>query len=173
MDKIGDYIIPILILVIVAFGFIRKVPIFDTFVKGAKDGLVATYSISASLIGLVTAVAMLKSSGALDMIITFLSPLANLIKIPEQLIPLILLKPVSGSGSTALLTQILSDNGVNSFCGRAAAVIAGSTETTFYAIAVYYGSVGIKNIRHTLAAAILADIASMVTAIITVRLFFG
>lgn len=173
MDKIGDYIIPILIFVIVAFGFIRKVPIFDTFVKGAKDGLVATYSISASLIGLVTAVTMLKSSGALDMIITFLSPLANLIKIPEQLIPLMLLKPVSGSGSTALLTQILSDNGVNSFCGRAAAVIAGSTETTFYAIAVYYGSVGVKNIRHTLAAAILADIASMITAIITVRLFFG
>ncbi|MGN0517651.1 MAG: nucleoside recognition domain-containing protein [Acutalibacteraceae bacterium] len=173
MDKIGDYIIPILIFIIVAFGFIRKVPIFDTFVKGAKDGLVATYSISASLIGLVTAVTMLKSSGALDMIITFLSPLANLIKIPEQLIPLMLLKPVSGSGSTALLTQILSDNGVNSFCGRAAAVIAGSTETTFYAIAVYYGSVGVKNIRHTLAAAILADIASMITAIITVRLFFG
>lgn len=173
MDKIGDYIIPILILVIVMFGLIRRVPIFDTFVKGAKDGLTATYSISASLIGLVTAVVMLKSSGALDMIINFLSPLANLIKIPEQLIPLMLLKPVSGSGSTALLTQILSDNGVNSFCGRAAAVIAGSTETTFYAITVYYGSVGVKNIRHTLAAALLADIASMMTAIITVRLFFG
>ncbi len=173
MDRIGDYIIPIMIFVIVIFGLIRKVPIFDAFVKGAKDGLAATYSISASLIGLVTAVTMLKSSGALDMIITAVSPLAQAVKIPAQIIPLMILKPISGSGSTAMLTEILSTNGADSFIGRVAAVMAGSTETTFYAIAVYYGAIGIKNIRHTLAAAILADLASMAAAIVTVRFFFG
>lgn len=173
MDKIGDYIIPVIVFIIIAFGLVKKVPVFDAFVQGAKEGLVSTYNISASLIGLITAVTMLKASGALDIFITLLSPVAQALNIPAQLMPLMLLRPVSGSGSTAILTQILNENGADSFCGRAAAVIAGSTETTFYAIAVYFGSVGIKNIRHTMAAALLADVASMMTAIMTVRLFFG
>lgn len=173
MDKIGDYIIPAIILVIIIFGFLRKVPVFDAFVQGAKEGLSSTYSISASLIGLITAVTMLKASGALDIIISLVSPIAQVLNIPAQVMPLMLLKPISGSGSTAILTQILTENGADSFCGRVAAVIAGSTETTFYAITVYFGSIGIKNIRHTMAAALLADAASMAAAIITVRLFFG
>lgn len=144
MEQFGGYIIPVVIAVIVLFGFIKKVPCFDCFLEGAKQGLISTYKIAPSLIGLIVAVTMLKASGALDMLIHFIEPAATLLGFPAEIMPLALLRPVSGSGSTAILNTILKDYGPDSFIGRCASVMAGSTETTFYAIAVYYGSVGIK-----------------------------
>lgn len=129
---------------IILFAFIKKVPCFDTFLEGAKQGLISTYKIAPSLIGLIVAVNMLKASGALEMLIDFIRPAAEFLGFPAEVVPLALLRPVSGSGSTAILNSILQDYGPDSFIGRAASVMAGSTETTFYAIAVYYGAVGIK-----------------------------
>ncbi len=163
---------PCMIGFIVFFGLLKKVPLFDVFISGAKEGLTSTFSIAPSLIGLVVSVSMLKSSGALDIITSFLEPLGNLIAVPKETIPLMLLRPISGSGSLALIDSIFKSCGPDSFAGRVASVMMGSTETTFYAIAIYFGAVGIKNIRHTVPAAILADLTSFILSVLTVRLLF-
>lgn len=131
MDKLGVYAIPVTVVVIILFGLIRRVPIFDTFISGAKEGFSSAVSIIPSLVGLMMAVSMLSASGALDMLSSFLSPLARFLGLPVQVMPLALIRPVSGSGATAILTQIFQNNGTESFAGRVASVMSGSTETTF------------------------------------------
>lgn len=163
---------PCMIAFILVFGLVKKVPLFDVFISGAKEGLASTFSIAPSLIGLVVSVSMLKSSGALDIITSFLEPLGNLIAVPKETIPLMLLRPISGSGSLALIDSIFKSCGPDSFAGRVASVMMGSTETTFYAIAIYFGAVGIRNIRHTVPAAILADLTSFILSVLTVKLLF-
>lgn len=163
---------PCMIAFILVFGLVKKVPLFDVFISGAKEGLTSTFSIAPSLIGLVVSVSMLKSSGALDIITSFLEPLGNLIAVPKETIPLMLLRPISGSGALALIDSIFKSCGPDSFAGRVASVMMGSTETTFYAIAIYFGAVGIKNIRHTVPAAILADLTSFILSVLTVKLLF-
>lgn len=172
MDKISAWAVPCVILAIVLFGFLRKVPVFDAFVSGAKEGLRSSAAILPSLVGLIMAVSMLSASGALDLLASFLAPAARALGLPPQVMPLVLIKPVSGSGSTAVLTQIFKDYGPDSFVGRVASVVSGSTETTFYAVAVYYGAVGIRRTRHTVPAALAADLTACVVSALTVRLFF-
>jgi spore maturation protein B len=172
VDKLGGYAIPVTVLIIVVFGLVRHVPLFDTFTAGAKEGLSSAISILPSLVGLMMAVSMLNASGALDMLSSFLSPVARLLGLPPQVMPLALIKPVSGSGATAILTQIFQNNGTESFAGRVASVMSGSTETTFYAIAVYFGAVNIKKTRHTIPAALTAELTACVVSALAVRLFF-
>lgn len=166
------YIVPIIIGLIIILGIINKVCIFDVFIDGAKDGFKSTISILPTLVGLITAISMLKASGALDMFTSLVSPIFAKIGFPEQVIPLMLLRPVSGSGALALADSIFTEFGPDSFIGRISSVVLGSTETTFYAIAVYFGSIGIKKTRHTVPAALIADITSYIVASITVILFF-
>lgn len=173
MEVFGSYLIPILIALILLFGFLRKVPLFDTFLEGAKEGMKSTVSIAPALIGLITAVTMLKASGALDLFTAAIRPAAAFLGFPPEVMPLTLLRPVSGSGSIAILDQIFATCGPDSFAGRVASVMMGSTETTFYAIAVYFGAVGIKKTRHTIPAAITADTASFFISTLAVRLFFS
>lgn len=173
MDKLGIYVIPSAVLLMVLFGVIRRVPVFDTFVEGAKEGLASCFSILPTLVGLIMAVTMLSASGALDLFAAFLEPVARLLGVPANVMPLALIKPISGSGATALLTQIFETSGPDSFAGRVASVMSGSTETTFYCIAVYYGSVQIKKTRHTIPAALTADLTAFLVAALAVRLFFG
>ncbi len=172
MDKLGVYAIPAVVFLIVLFGLMRGVPLFDTFVAGAKEGFSSSISILPSLVGLMMAVSMLNASGALDILSSLLAPAARLLGLPPEVMPLALIKPVSGSGATAVLAQIFQNNGTESFAGRVASVMAGSTETTFYAIAVYFGSVGVKKTRHTIPAAVTADLTAFVVSALTVRLFF-
>lgn len=173
MADFGAYAVPIVIAAIVLFGFLRKVPVFDAFVAGAKEGLHTSVSILPTLVGLIMAVSMLSASGALDLLSSLLAPAANFLGLPPEVMPLALIKPFSGSGSTAVLTQIYKDCGPDSFAGRVASVMAGSTETTFYAVAVYFGSVGIKKTRHTIPAAVLGDLSACILSALTVRLFFN
>ncbi len=170
INSISYYIIPIVLLLIISIALFKKIPSFNLFVDGAKNGLLSTYKIAPSLIGLVVAVNMLKSSGALDILSQILNPVLSPLGFPPELVPLALLKPFSGGGATAILNDILNSYGPDSFIGTVASVMAGSTETTFYAITVYYGSVGIKNTRHTLPCALLADIAGIIMALLTTRL---
>ena len=170
MADFGAYAVPAVIAAIVLFGFLRKVPVFDTFVAGAKEGLRTSVSILPTLIGLIMAVSMLSASGALDLLSSLLAPASQFLGLPPQVMPLALIKPFSGSGSTAVLTQIYKDCGPDSLAGRVASVMAGSTETTFYAVAVYYGSVGIKKTRHTIPAALLGDVTACILSALTVRL---
>lgn len=159
--------------IIVIYGLIKKVPVFDTFLKGAKEGILLIYSIAPTIMGLIFAVDLLRSSGAMNQICTFVEPIAQAMGFPKEIVPMVLLRPISGSGSTALLTSIYQDCGPDSFAGRVASVIAGSSETTFYAIAMYFGSIRVKKIRHTLVAALAADFTAAVMSVITVKMFFG
>ena len=173
MANFGAYAIPVVIAAIVLFGFLHRVPVFDTFVAGAKEGLHTTVSILPTLIGLIMAVSMLSASGALDLFSSLLAPAARFLGLPPQVMPLALIKPFSGSGSTAVLTQIYRACGPDSFAGRVASVMAGSTETTFYAVAVYFGAVGVKKTRHPIPAALLGDLTACIFSALTVHLFFG
>ena len=159
--------------IIVIYKKKKKVPVFDTFLKGAKEGIRLIYSIAPTIMGLIFAVDLLRSSGAMNQICTFVEPIAQAMGFPKEIVPMVLLRPISGSGSTALLTSIYQDCGPDSFAGRVASVIAGSSETTFYAIAMYFGSIRVKKIRHTLVAALAADFTAAVMSVITVRMFFG
>lgn len=166
-----EFAMPLFAAVIVAFGLIKRVPVFDCFAKGAREGLGVLYKIAPTIIGLVFAVNLLRSSGAVDVICGFVQPAADFIGFPKEVVPMAMLRPVSGSGSSALLIGVFEQCGPDSFAGRVASVIAGSSETTFYAIAMYYGSIGVKNLRHTLAAAIAADLTAFAVSVITVNAF--
>lgn len=168
-----EAVIPIIITALCVYGLFRRVNIFDSFVEGAKEGLLTVKFIAPTMIGLLVAVGMLRSSGALDFVAELIRPLAQKVGFPAELVPMGLLRPVSGSGATALLTGIYENSGPDSFVGRCASVVAGSTETTFYAVTMYYGAVGVKKIRHTLFSALLADFTAIVISVVTVGLLMG
>lgn len=167
-----EFIMPAFACIVVVFGIVKKVPVFDIFLKGVKEGVLILYNIAPTIMGLVFAVDLLQSSGAVDAICSLIEPVAQWLGFPKEIVPMALLRPVSGSGSTALLTSLYKECGPDSFAGRVASVLAGSSETTFYAIAMYYGSIKVNNTRHTLLAAIMADTTALVVSIITVRIFF-
>lgn len=167
-----ELIIPAVAVVFVLFGLIKRVGVFDAFLVGAKEGLTTAYTILPTLVGLITAVTMLRASGAVDVLTELITPVAQKLGFPAEIVPVAVLRPISGGGSTALLVGILEEFGPDSFAGRIVSVMAGSTETTFYAIAVYYGAVGVKKSRHTLLAGLMADFTAVVFSVLTTRLFF-
>lgn len=175
--KIINYIsvvaMPIVILLIIANALKEKVSVFDIFLKGATEGIEIVLKIFPTLIGLFVAIGMLRSSGIIDFIINVISPVTSLFKIPNEILPLAMLRPISGSASMAVATDIIKNNGVDSFIGMLASVIMGSTETTLYTIAVYTGSVKIKNTRFILIAALMADITGILVSIIVCKIFFN
>lgn len=166
-----EAVVPVIVTALCVYGLFRRVNIFDSFVEGVKEGFGTVKFIAPTMIALLVAVGTLRASGALDFIAELIRPFAEAVGFPAELVPMGLLRPVSGSGATAILTNILENSGADSFAGRCASVIAGSTETTFYAVTMYYGAAGIKNIRHTLFSALLADFTAMVVSVITVGLF--
>ena len=173
MESFNHYIVPAIAALFLAAGLVEGVPVFDVFMEGAKEGLATAVRILPSLIGLMTAVGVFKASGALDMLAQALSPAARLMGLPPEVMPLALLRPVSGSGGMAVFRDLLAAHGPDSFVGRVASVMMGSTETTFYTIAVYYGAVGVRKTRHTLPAALGADLAGFVFSSLAVLWFFG
>ena len=173
MKVVGAFAIPGVIFVIIVYALFKRVNVFDSFMQGAKGGVQTAIGILPSLIGLVMAVSMLRESGALEIIIKILSPAAKFLGIPEDIIPLAVLNPISGGGSLTMYENILKTIGPDTYVGRVASVMMGSTETTFYAITVYYGSVGIKKTRQTRPAAVCADIMSYIASSHIVKFFFG
>ncbi len=171
MSNFTDYILPFLVAVIVLFGALKGINVFDIFLDGAKGGFKTVLGITPALIALIVAVNMLKSSGGLDVITNLFTPVCNLLKIPEEITPLAILSPISGSGAISMFETILKEHGPDSFIGRCASIMMGSTETTFYAITLYYGSCNIKNTRHTLPSAICADLVSFIFSVFAVKLF--
>lgn len=169
-DKIGIYAVPAVIVIVVLIGAFKKTDLFGSFTEGAKEGVGALVSVAPSLIGLIIAVSMLEASGFFDMLTCFLAPACSALGIPSEVVPLGLMRPVTGSGSFAMLSSVLDKYGPDSIIGKTASVMAGSTETTFYAITVYYGAAGIKNTRHTVPAALCADMIGMLLACFTVKM---
>ena len=170
MQTVSVWVIPIAITLIITIGMIKKVPVFSEFIIGAKDGFENCIGLLPPLIGLLSAVSLLRQSGAMEMIEGLLAPITQKIGIPEAILPLVLLRPISGSGSIALLEDIFKSYGPDSAIGRMTAIMAGSTETTVYTVTVYLGAVGIKNARHVLPAAFIGDFVCTVTAIAIVNL---
>ncbi len=172
MQIIGIWAVPVVIGLIITVGLCRGVRIFDCFLEGARDGLKSLIGIIPSLAGLIVAVEMFKASGAMDVLSAALAPATDLLGFPREAVPMAILRPVSGGGSLALLDRILQNAGADSLAGRTAAVMCGSSETTFYTVAVYYGSCGVSRIRYTLLAALLADGVAALASAAAVRLLF-
>lgn len=170
---LSDLAIPLIFVIILMAAVLKRVKAYDLFVDGAKEGIETVIRIMPSLVGLLVAVGVFKASGALDILIYILRPVIDLLGMPPQVAPLALLRPISGSASFAFVTEIVKAFGPDSYEGRVAAVMMGSTETIFYTLAVYYGAVGIKNIRYTLVAAIMADIISVIASLWACRFIFG
>ena len=170
MDLIGEWVLPLMVVSIVLFGLFKKVRVFDCFMEGAKKGLKTVYDLLPTITGLVVAVTMLKESGAMALIAKAFSPVAALLGVPEETVPMALLSPISGGGSLSLFESVLKSNGPDSFLGQVASVLMGSTDTTLYAVTVYYAAISIKNTRHTLYAGLAADFASFVLSPLFVRL---
>ena len=169
----SSYVIPVFIAVIMVIGLAKKVDVFGEFVEGAKENLRSAFEILPALIALMTAIGMFKASGGLDVLSELISPLTEFLGFPRECIPLALIRPVSGSGALAVFESILTDVSPDSFPGRVASVIIGSTETTFYTVAVYYGITKVKKTRHAIASSLTADLTGFILSALTVRLLLG
>jgi len=158
--------IPVIVIIIVMYGLIEKNKVYDTFVDGAQEGMQMVFKLLPTLIGIFVAVGALRSSGIIDLIVKTIAPICEILKIPSQIMPLALLRPISGSASIAVATDIMNQYGVDSITGLIASTIMGSTETTLYTIAVYTSCVGVKKIRFVLVASLIADIVGMLTSVV-------
>ncbi|MDE7279854.1 MAG: spore maturation protein [Oscillospiraceae bacterium] len=169
----SDLIIPFFIALIMIIGLIKHVDVFGEFTEGAKENLKAAFDVLPALIALMTAIGMFKASGTLEIISEAISPITEFLGFPEECIPLAIIRPVSGSGALAVFESILNDVSPDSFAGRVASVIIGSTETTFYTIAVYYGITNVKKTRHAVTSSLTADLTGFIISALTVRLILG
>ena len=167
-----DYLIPGILLAAALTALRKKENVYDILLQGASEGLKLLVSILPALILLLTAVHMLKASGAVEMLSALLSPLFSLFGIPPETAMLVLIRPISGSAALAVGADLMAQYGVDSLVGRTAAVMLGSTETTFYTISVYFGAAGIQKTRYCIPAALFADFVGFFMASLTVRLFF-
>jgi len=168
-----DYIVPLILLTTSLLALRRKENAYDLMLQGATDGLKLLKSIVPALILLLTAVNMLKASGATEVISTVFAPVFQFFGIPPETALLVLIRPISGSAALAVGSDLMAQYGVDSLIGRTAAVMLGSTETTFYTISVYFGAAGIQKTRYTLIAALFADFIGFFVASLTARLFWG
>ncbi len=166
-------IVPLILAGVALYGCFRRVDVYTALVQGAGDGLEVLMRILPSLVGLLTAVYMLRASGALDLAAQALTPLLDRIGLPGELLPLMLVRPVSGSAALGVGAELIAAHGPDSYLGRTAAVMLGSTETTFYTIAVYFGAVKITKTRYAVPAALCADLTGFLAAAWAVRLCFG
>ena len=169
---ISIWAIPFLLAAVTLYGAFRKVKVYESFVEGAKGGIQTAVRIIPYLVAMLVAVGMLRAAGAIDMMANALAPLLNWLRFPAEIMPLAIMRPLSGSGSLGIVTELVSTHGPDSFIGRLAASIYGSTETTFYVLAVYFGAVAIRKTRHAVIAGLTSDVVGLVTAIIVCRLVF-
>lgn len=172
MEYITKSITIIIIGLILFYGLIKKVKVYDCFIEGVKDGLNLSLKIFPYILAMIIAVSIFRESKAMDYFLAIISPATKLIGLPKEIAPLVLIKPLSGSGALGIYTDIIKKYGADTYIGRISSIIMGSTETIFYTLTIYFGSINIKKIRHTLWAAILADITAIIAAIFITKLMF-
>ena len=173
VNIVSVFAIPLILILFIFWGIYKKIKVYEVFVDGAKEGFQTAIRIIPYLVAMLFGIGIFRASGAMDVLTGFLSPITNLIGMPSEVLPLGLLRPLSGSGSLGLMTELMKANGVDSFIGVLASTMYGSSETTFYVLAVYFGSVGITKTRHALPAGLIADLFGMLGALFIVRLLFG
>ncbi|MBQ2747878.1 MAG: spore maturation protein [Firmicutes bacterium] len=165
LNSISVLFVPVFVTVIILYGLYKKAPVYDYFIEGAREGLKTCIEMLPFIIAIFIAIEAVTSSGAMEVLQNLLSPLFTFFGIPEDLIPLILLRPVSGSGSLVIAEQIMRESGPDSFAGLSAAIMSGTCETVFYVLALYYGVTSVKKLRHALPAGIAGYIAGVFASV--------
>lgn len=173
MDRLTSVLVPLLLAAAGVYALYKRVEVFPAFIAGAKEGLATAVSILPTMVGMLTAVYMLRASGCIDLMGRALAPVLALLGIPEECAALVLLKPVSGGGGLALGSEIMRQAGVDSYAGRVAAVMLGASETSIYTISLYCGHIGLRRTRYALPAALLGDLAAFAASAFFVRLLFA
>lgn len=167
-----NYFVPLLVVIILIYGMYKKVDIFDTFLIGVKEGMRSVINLFPTIFAMIIAISVLTNSGIIMNISNLFSSLFDKLGFPVEVVPLAILRPISGASSLALLSDILSKYGPDSFIGRIASVMQGSTDTTIYIISMYFASVGIKKIKYSLIVGLLADFISVILSAVMVKMFF-
>jgi spore maturation protein B len=165
--------IPLVILVFLTWGAVKKVKVYEVFVEGAKDGFGTAVRIIPYLAAMLVAIGIFRASGAMDVLVTLLSPITRFIGMPAETLPMAIMRPLSGSASLGIMTELMKVHGPDSLIGVLASTMYGSSETTFYVLAVYFGAVGIKNTRHAVPAGLIADAVGMLAAVWIVKIVLG
>ena len=173
VNLLSFFVVPLLLVAFPLYGLYKRVPVYESFVEGAKEGFQVAVRIIPYLVAILFAIAMFRASGAMEALTRALDPVLGLIGFPAELLPMGIIRSLSGSGSAALVVDIINRYGEDSILVKMAAVMYGSSETTFYVIAVYFGAVNIRKTRHAVPAGLIADVAAMLIAVWTVRLMFG
>ncbi len=172
MEIVSKIVLPIIIFVIIISGVKKKINVYDTFLEGAKEGLITTFNIFPSVIAMIFAINIFLDSNVLGFIIKLLNPILGTVSFPIEIIPMALLRPISGTASLAIMNDIFKNFGPDSFIGRLASILQGCTDTTVYVIALYFGSIKITKIKHSLWVGLFADLVGIMMAIILTNLFF-
>lgn len=165
IESISKYAIPLFISAILIHGYIKGIDVYIAFIDGAKEGLTTAIRIMPYLVAMFVAIAMFRTSGAMDILIYILNPLVTAVGIPGEILPLIIMRPISAMASLGILTELFNTYGVDSFIGRVGSTAIGSSETIFYTLSLYFGSVGVKEIRYTLIAAFIAEFTGFFVAV--------
>ncbi|MCM3566743.1 spore maturation protein [Neobacillus mesonae] len=173
LSTISITFIPLLIGFILLYGTFKQVPTYESFVEGGKEGIKIAVQIIPFLVGMLVAISIFRASGALDALMNLLRPLMNSIGVPAEIVPLLFIRPISGTAALGMTSDLIAVHGPDSFIGRLASILQGSTDTTFYVLTVYFGAVGIKKMGDALKVGLLADVAGIIISIIVVTLIFG
>lgn len=167
------FVLPLLIVGFPLYGLFKKVPVYEEFVEGAKGGFKTAVTIIPYLVAILFAIGMFRASGAMDFLVEGLRPLFSWVNIPPEVLPMMIMRPLTGSGSAAIVLDMIQQFGEDSILVKMVATMFGSTETTFYVIAVYFGAVNVKKTRHAVPAGLLADFVALIAAVYVVRWLFG
>ncbi len=170
---VSVFVLPLLIVGFPLYGLYKKVPVYEEFVEGAKEGFSVAVRIIPYLVAILFAIGMFRASGAMDFLVEGLRPVLSLLGIPPEVLPMAIIRPLTGSGSAGIVLDMINQYGEDSIFVKMAATMFGSTETTFYVIAVYFGAVNVKKTRHAVPAGLIADATAMILAVYVVRLLFG
>lgn len=172
LEAISVWAIPVVVALVAFYAICKKVPVYSVFTEGAKEGFSTAIMIIPYLVAMLCAIGMFRASGAMDYLCDLLSPVTNLIGLPSEVLPMAIMRSFSGGGAEGMMADLLAQYGTQSQIGRIASVALGSTETTFYVVAVYFGSVGVSNTRHSIAAGLLGDLASLIAATLIVNIMW-
>lgn len=173
MDAVSRWAIPLIFAGILIYGLIRKIDVYSVFLDGAKEGMEIAVKVLPYVVSIFVALGIFRDSGAMALLARGLAPVLHPLGVPADVLPLMLIRPLSGAGAMAITAELLRHNGPDSYVGRLASTLQGSTDTTFYILSVYFGAVGIRRIRHALVVGLLADVLGFVLAVAFVRLVFG
>lgn len=173
ISTISMIVIPLFVLIVLLIGTYKKLPTYDLFVEGGKEGLEMAISLLPHLLGMIVSISIFRSSGVLDYLISLIDPLLRTVHVPSEIIPLALTKPISGTAALAVTSDLLKSFGPDSLIGRLASTLQGSTDTTLYVITIYFGSIGIKKMGDALKVGLLTDLIGIITAITIVSIIFG